>query len=391
LQEIKEIDQIRELFDTNVYLVGGAVRDIIWGKRINDLDFKVFLPIQKIIEIIEKIGFVKCKDYKTKEGEYYISSFPGVLGLNMGGRDVHLSEAYSPDIKELIKRGDINFNCCSYDIHTRKILNPEYIEEIKAKELKFANSRFAKEDPTIVINALAQISKLPDIIIPEETDCIIKESIPKINKFLKQNPNYKYLFDNICTSLNSEEALAYLGDYREDIVKNTYNKKPKLYVSSETFHSEEIEKLSNLQRKKIFEIVQKAYGKTFDPSKVFNGHSNSVVWQEKNEEIISCGIIDGERLYSAAAKDRLSWIRLVSEITKNNYNLWGTVDYRNTKIRALCSLAGLKLENNPQIIEKILKTKSHKYKELKISNCDGMTIFRKGDVPQEKPQILMRS
>ena len=48
-------------------------------------------------------------------------------------------------------------------------------------------------------------------------------------------------------------------------------------------------------------------------------------------------------------------------------------------------------EEARQIIEKILKTKSHKYKELKISNCDGMTIFRKGDVPQEKPQILMRS
>ncbi|MFA5633839.1 MAG: hypothetical protein WCY00_00830 [Candidatus Dojkabacteria bacterium] len=175
------------------------------------------------------------------------------------------------------------------------------------------------------------------------------------------------------------------------MANNSFKKKPKLNVSSEGFRSEEINKLSDSQKKNIFEIVKKAYQEEFQPSKVFNGDSNSVVLREENGKITSCCIIDSERLYAAAAKDRLSWVQLVSEIIRNNYNLWGTVQYRNTKIRALCSLAGLKLENNPQIIKKILKTKSYKYNNIEILDWGGETIFRKRDVPEEKSQILMRS
>lgn len=344
-----------------------------------------------MIKIIEKEGFVKRKDYRTKPGQYYISSFPGVIGINIEGYDIHLSEASSPNIKELVKEGDLNFNCCAYDIHTKKIMNPEYINEIKTKELKFANSKLAQQDPSIVINALLQISKLPEIIIPKETEHIIKKSIPRVISLLEQKPYLNYLIKTISYSINSDEALAYLGDYKNDIADKIYRKKPKLNVLSEGFRSEEMDKLSDSQKKNIFEIIKKAYQEEFQPSKVFNGDSNSVVLREENGEITSCCIIDSERLYAAAAKDRLSWVQLVSEIIRNNYNLWGTVQYRNTKIRALCSLAGLKLENNPQIIKKILTTKSNKYNNIEILDWEGTTIFRKRDVPEEKPQILMRS
>ncbi len=111
----------------------------------------------------------------------------------------------------------------------------------------------------------------------------------------------------------------------------------------------------------------------------------------KTKIIYLSGIIDGERLYSAAAPDRSRWIRLISEATKYNYNLWGTVGYRNIKIRALCSLAGLKVEDNPEIIENILKAKAPKYKNLELLNKGETVTFKKGEVANDEPQILMRS
>jgi hypothetical protein len=344
-----------------------------------------------MISILEKNGFTKRDDYEIKAGQYYISSFPGVLGFNAGGLDIHLSEANSPDIEELIKGGDLNLNCCAYDVHKGNILNPKYINEIKSKELRFANTTLAESDPSIVINALKQIAKSPDINISEETESIIKKSIPKLKKQLIGNPNLEYLLAPICNGLNSERALRFLGDQREKLTRGVSKKKSRLKVSSKGFHSEEIKKLTNSQKERIYEVIRDGYGKTFDPSKVFDGYSNSVIWEDYKGDILSCGIIDGERLYSAAAPNRLHWIRLISEATRNNYNLWGTVGYKNIKIRALCTLAGLKVENNPTIIENILKSKAPKYTNLELLNQGKTITFKKSDVDSDEPQILMRS
>ena len=107
--------------------------------------------------------------------------------------------------------------------------------------------------------------------------------------------------------------------------------------------------------------------------------------------MVSCAILQEERLYSIAAPNRFKLVKLLSEIVQNNYNIWATIAYDNTKIRAFCSLSGLKIENNPEIIEHILKTKSHRYNMLEICEKDNMTTFKKGDIPNDKPQILMRS
>ncbi len=391
LEHMEEISQVEKLFDTKTYLVGGTPRDIIWGKKINDLDFKVFLPSHKIVQILEKAGLHKREDYKIETGEYYKSTFKGVFGINLGGRDIHISVMSTPDTTELIKAGDLNFNCCIYDVHSKKILTPEFIPSIKNKELRFVNPKRASQDPTITINALKQISKIPEIKIPEETDILIRNSILNINSFLEQNPNLRYLIAPICGNLNSERALDYLGEYKERITMGLPTKKSKLEVKSPEFHSEEICNLTEKEKENISEIIRKGYRDRFEPSKLFDGYCNSVVWETENGEMISCAILNGERLYSAAAPNRFKWVRLISEIVQNNYNLWGTVAYDNTKIRALCELSGLKIENNPKIIEHILKAKSHKYNMLEIDRRDNITVFKKGDVLEDQPQILVRS
>lgn len=294
-------------------------------------------------------------------------------------------------IYELIKEGDLNFNCCAYDVHEQKIVNSEYIKEISSKLLKFTNDEKPFKDPTITINALKQISKLPEIQIPDETNFVIQKTIPLVYKFLESNQQYKYLLFPIFSNINSAEALEYLGSEKERFFKNSKIKKERLNISSKYFHSEEIKNISTSKMLEFYNLVKNAYKNKFDHCKFFNSSSNSVVWKETQDGILSCAIIDNERVYSAAANNRFEWILLISEIIKNNYNSWAIIDSEDLKIRALCKLAGWYEEKNPQIIRKILKNQSGKYGKVDILKNNTGTIFKKGGLGENKSQILVRS
>lgn len=390
IQRCKQIDEIVEMFNCDIYLVGGAVRDFVWGKRMNDLDFEVHLPIEEMITILEANGFKKCEDYHTSEHQYYVSAFSGVVGAVIDGVDVHLTEVITTDLPTLINQGDVNFSCCVYDVKTRKIQNPETIKKIQNKELYFCNSENALSSPTIIINALKQISRVPDILIPQETEEIIKRSIPSVVNYIRENPNFKYLVSSFCGNINSEQVYGYFDHESQDIFDNINRKKSKLRASTPQYTSVTVQKLSDPDRDEIIALLKMAYGKEYDSTKVFSENINSVVFERKGGKIISCCLIDSERMYSVAATDGAGWAGIIAELAKNNYNVWGTVDCNNPKIQALCSIAGLNIETKPNIIRKILESKTNKYKDVEIFELNGMTVFKKKN-KKGYPQVLVRS
>lgn len=386
-----QIDEVARMFNTEVYLVGGAVRDTIWNKRINDFDFKVRLPLSDIIKILEENGYTRVADYHTSEHQYYVSAFSGVVGAVIDGIDVHLAEITTTDIPTLINEGDVNFSCCIFNIHSKRIENPERIREIRDKELRFANPDNAKSDPMIVINALKQISRIPDIVISQETRDVIEVSIPKIVEFVRTHQKFKYKIASFCGNLNSEEVYRFFGAENQDIFEGIDKKRHKLVVTSSQYTSVTTEELSEKDKVEITRLLRGGYGKHFDESKVFAENVNSVVIARKNGRINACCLADGERPYSVAAREGSDWIDIIADLVKNNYNIWCTVDCNNPKIQALCSLAGLTMETNPQVVRKILQTKSDKYKDLKLYEHNGMLVFRKNGQPDDYPQILLRS
>jgi len=386
-----QIGEVARMFDTTTYLVGGAVRDMIWDKRMNDFDFKVHMPVEEIIRILEDNGFTRSPDYHTKEHQYYVSSFAGVVGAVIDGVDIHLSQVDTTDIPTLISEGDVNFSCCLYNIHTGRVENPEKIREIRDKEIRFANPERAKEDPTIVINALKQISRIPDIVIPQETRDIIEASIPQIVEFARANPSFGYMIASFCGNLNSEEVYELFGEDAQDIFEGVERKKGRLVVTSPQYTSVPLAELTEGDRIEVTRLLRAGYGKHFDESKVFFGNVNSVVIQRGKKGIQSCCLVDGERLYSAAAREGTDWIAIIADLANNNYNVWCTVDCNNPKIQALCSIAGLAIETNPQVIRKILETKTEKYRDISVYEFNGMTVFKKRNEPDDYPQVLLRS
>lgn len=388
---IPQVDKIAQMFAGETYLVGGAVRDIIWGKSVNDLDFKVNMPIDKLIEIIDSSGYKKVDTYNTKEGEYYVSMFAGVLGVMIDGMDIHISSVETSDINELIKEGDLNFNCCVYNAHTRRIENSAIISEIQDRVLLFANPDNATGDPLIIINALKQISRIPDIVVPETTKSIISEGIPLIGEFIKENPQFAYKLNSLGGNICSEEIYTLFGESYAYILEGIDSKKARLIVSDSKYQSLSIDKISEDRMEEIRNLIKTAFNKKYDETKFNTINFNSVVVEIEEGRIVACCLVDGERLYTAAARNSKNWSDLIAHIAKNNYNVWCTVDSGNPKIQALCSVAGLKIETDEKVIRKILDSKSDKYVNMSFKIINGLTTFTKGNSKNDYPQILLRS
>ncbi len=190
--------------------------------------------------------------------------------------------------------------------------------------------------------------------------------------------------------MNSEEVYEFFGQDCQDIFEGIARKKNKLTTSSE-YTSIELSDLKDEHKIEVAKLLKGAYGKHFDESKVFNKNISSIVIRWGNKGIQSCCLVDGERIYSAAAREGSDWIALFADLAKNNYNVWCTVDCNNPKIQALCSIAGLIMETNPRVIRKILEAKSEKYKDMMIYEHNGMIVFKKSNSPDDYPQVMLRS
>lgn len=152
-----------------------------------------------------------------------------------------------------------------------------------------------------------------------------------------------------------------------------------------------MDELTEGDKVEITRLLKGGYGKHFDESKVFSGNVNSVVIQRGEKGIQSCCLVDGERLYSVAAREGTDWIAIIADLAKNNYNVCCTADCNNPKIQALCSIAGLSIETNSQVIRKILETKTEKNRDISVYEYNGMVVFKKNNEPNDYPQVLLRS
>ncbi len=391
LAKIPQMDEIARLFKAQTYLVGGAVRDYVWGKKINDLDIKINLPISEVIKTLEREGYQKSADFHTSEHQYYVSSFAGVAGAMMRGVDVHFSVMNTPDIQTMINSGDVNFSCCIYNPHTKRIETPEAIRDIKERRLLFCDTENALRDPLIIVSALKQISRLPDIFVPDETRKIIEIGIPKVVEYFDNHPEHCYKIKSLCGNLNSESVYALFPEEYLRIFDGFSKKINKLKVTSPRYTSQTIEELSPEDRNGIIELARDSYGDKFDINKVFSDEINSVVFEKKDGQIISLVTVDSERVYTSSAKSGRDYTGIFADLVKNNYNVWCSAYVNSTKVQALISLGGLKLETNPEVMMKILANKCGKSPEnIKIYEEKGMLVFQdKNKKPY--PQIILRS
>lgn len=176
-----------------------------------------------------------------------------------------------------------------------------------------------------------------------------------------------------------------------ELIEQLNLKKEKLVVDS-PYVSKTIQELDPTTIVKIGLLIKKQFGKRFDMDKLFNDNVSSVVYEENSEgEIISCCLIDGERMYSTASTSREAITKLVASLVKNNYNIWASISIESRLLIKLSEKAGLKPLADPDLIRKILESHYPHYEgRIIITVESGYFVFTKLG-SDDKPQVLVLS
>jgi len=195
-----------------IYLVGGAVRDILIGKTPKDLDYVVVgaTEDEMIRQGFQKVGrlFPVFIHPKTKH-EYALARKEIKKGKGHKG----FSFKFSPDVtlEEDLFRRDLTINAMAMDQDTQEIFDYHSGQkDIENKVLRHVSPHFI-EDPLRVLRVARFHSQLPDFTIDSETMEIMKKI--SISKELK--------------TLSSERVL-------EELTKALLNPGPNLFFQALT-------------------------------------------------------------------------------------------------------------------------------------------------------------
>ena len=305
------------------------------------------------------------------------------------GKEVQVASILNYPINDLIQSSDINMNCGAFSIGERKIVTPEFIEEIKNKELRFI--KIDEEfNPMKILSALKQISRTPDIKIEEKTLEKIKSSTSDFIEYFKNNKNKIHKVKQILGNINSLEILEFFNNKEKkflleiDTKRDNVNKSDKYFLNG-------AEELDGKTKKEISNLIRKKMGDKFKEHKLFNDRLNQVVYDlDGDGKVKSTCLFEGNRIYCASAEKTYDVYKLVSDLNKENGGLWTTINNNNESLVYLANKAGMKLVDNPEVMRKIILNQYPQYKDdLVIEKQGEHLVYYKEST--KYPQVVLIS
>ncbi|MEO0305780.1 MAG: hypothetical protein ABIM78_04985 [candidate division WOR-3 bacterium] len=196
---IKDIYEIAKKLKKEIFLVGGAVRDLILGKEeIRDFDFVLLSDPKDFVEELSKKWKKSYKSYPFKTYEFEFDNFE--FDFAMARKESYLKEGSLPQIEkaesieEDLKRRDFTINAVALLIYPEMKIIDVYngINDIKNKKIKILKNESFREDPTRAIRAIKYKVKLNfDLEITEKEFEMAKKfiknvSFPRIKKEIRE-------------------------------------------------------------------------------------------------------------------------------------------------------------------------------------------------------------
>jgi tRNA nucleotidyltransferase/poly(A) polymerase len=154
----------------NVFLVGGALRDMLCGFPIRDLDFAVEGNAMKIIRAIEKLPGVEEVDVNTEwRAAQFI--FPGEVPVEIAQcRSEHYLKASAPPvvgfagIQEDLRRRDFSMNGIGLSLNPASrglVLDPSNgIGDIERREIRAVHNYALADDPSRMLRLVRLRTRL---------------------------------------------------------------------------------------------------------------------------------------------------------------------------------------------------------------------------------------
>jgi len=167
LQVVGQVQEIARAHEMNVYLTGGAVRDIISGFPIRDLDFTVQGNVLKLQKDLQKIGAIiqgSDEDFRI----LYVL-FPNHVRTEIASaRSESYPKAGKPDltfetINEDLRRRDFTVNAMALSLNpgSRGLLMDPFngVADLESKHLRILQNYAFFEEPSRMLRALRLMTR----------------------------------------------------------------------------------------------------------------------------------------------------------------------------------------------------------------------------------------
>lgn len=180
-----------------IYLVGGAVRDILLGRRVTDIDFVVakvtgeqledFLATRgRVVFAGKNFGVWKFHEIGKPRDEIYDIALPRTeFSLHKQGVYTDFAVKTNPNlpIEDDLTRRDFSVNAMAYDLRNGRLLDPtggeNDLENKIIRTVGNSQERF-QEDYSRLLRAL-RFSLQLNFTVEPETKKIIRQMLPNIN------------------------------------------------------------------------------------------------------------------------------------------------------------------------------------------------------------------
>lgn len=214
--EKNEIDNIKEEIESinkvpgKVYLVGGAVRDLLMDKEPKDYDFLVDNVTEK--EMVNA-GFNKVgADFPVfldEEGREF--ALPRVEKKTSEGYKGFEIETEGVSVEEDLGRRDFTINAMAYDLDSYELIDPfDGKEDLKVRMLRQVSDAF-KEDPLRVMRLARFASRLEHSIIDVSTFNSAKKASPELEEVANERITQE-LLDGLREAKKVEVFIRLLSD-----------------------------------------------------------------------------------------------------------------------------------------------------------------------------------
>jgi putative nucleotidyltransferase with HDIG domain len=187
------IDKVREaLPDQEMYLVGGAVRDILLNRLSRDLDFA--LP-SKGISLARRVANALKADFMVLDDERDTGR---VIVTESDGTRTFLDFATyrGNSLEEDLRARDFTINAIAFDLHAQTLIDPlNGASDLRAKVIRACSPTSLSDDPVRILRAVRQAAAF-EFKIELETRKAMKQAaslLPSVSSERQRDELFKML------------------------------------------------------------------------------------------------------------------------------------------------------------------------------------------------------
>ncbi|HUH96577.1 MAG TPA: HD domain-containing protein [Anaerolineales bacterium] len=173
------LDSIRDaLPDVGLYLVGGAVRDLLLGHASHDLDFALE---GNAIQVARRAANALHADFYILDESFNAARV--ILPAQGGGRAILDFAAFrGPDLESDLRGRDFTINAIAFDLRRQSVLDPlGGAADLHAGLIRACSETSLRDDPIRILRAVRQATAF-DFKIESATRAAMKQAAPLLGE-----------------------------------------------------------------------------------------------------------------------------------------------------------------------------------------------------------------